>query len=113
MDGQSRIQRVTYLTLITYNILKEFLWRHMKRHGINYLEKHESSFIRFKLIKALLMLMDSKSCIYFEIKAHLSSTVLGVIMFCVVFIIVFILWVLLTRRRLCDQQRENGLQNGV
>lgn len=33
----------------------------MQRHGINYLEKHEHSFIRFKLIKALGMLMDNNS----------------------------------------------------
>lgn len=31
--------------MITHNMLKQFLGRHMKRHGINYLEKHENVFI--------------------------------------------------------------------
>lgn len=34
------------MEVITYNMLKQFLWRHMERHGINNLEQREESFIR-------------------------------------------------------------------
>lgn len=46
---------------------------------------------------------------------HLSSTVLGIVIVCAVSIIIifFILWVLLTRGGLCNQHREDGLQDGV
>lgn len=49
--GSSRTQPNTSdivdmeMEVITYNMLKQFLWRHMERHGINNLEQREESFI--------------------------------------------------------------------
>lgn len=45
---------------------------------------------------------------------HLGSTVLGIVILCAIFIVVFlILWILFTWWGLCDQQGENGHQDGV
>lgn len=33
-----------WMELITYNMLKQFLWGHVKGHGINNLESQEKSF---------------------------------------------------------------------
>lgn len=45
---------------------------------------------------------------------HLGSTVLGIVILCAIFIIVFlILWILFTRWGFCNQQGENGHQDGV
>lgn len=47
--------------------------------------------------------------------SHLSSTVFGIVILCAISIVVIflILRVLLTGWRLCNQQREDGLQDGV
>lgn len=50
-----------------------------------------------------------------DINPHLSSTVFRIVVLCAISIVIIflILWVLLTRWGLCNQQREDGLQDGV
>lgn len=56
-----------------------------------------------------------ENTLFISINPHLSSTVFGIVILCAISIVIIflILRVLLTRWGLCNQQREDGLQDGV
>lgn len=103
---------------MTYQLLEQFLWRHMKSHSVNNLKTDKrTGQILFKITLSSCKVnffdkKQQKSTIYIKIVKHLSSTVFGTFIICSISaVVLFIFWVLLTRRWSCSQYRENGLQD--
>lgn len=102
---------------LTYQLCKQFFWGHVERHGVNNLEHRKKRNLSNDLTAPSLrggLAAATVRGLLINRNPHLSGAVFGIVVLCAVAVIVFlVLRVLLARRGLCNQQREDGLQDGV